>query len=249
MQTIARLYALSKRNIILRYKNSFAGFLWGFLKPLLYLMIFIVIFSSQFPSVSNYVLYATSGLIFWFFFSNVSSQSVQNIVSSAGLIKSINLPAILFPLSEMLSELFNFLLTLAVFLVVMHWFGIQYGLQLLLIIPCLVLFGAFCLGITLTLSSVNVFLRDAGILWNTIQPAIFYMTPIAYPEGMIPERFSFVVRFNPVYTFIKLGRSVFYDTQAPSSGLWLHCFCLAVFSFTLGLFVFNKLKNQFISAI
>ena len=249
MQTIARLYALSKRNIILRYKNSLAGFLWGFLKPLLYLMIFIVIFSSQFPSVNNYVLYATSGLIFWFFFSNVTSQSVQNIVSSAGLIKSINLPTILFPLSEMLSELFNFLLTLAVFLVIMYWFGIHYGWQLFLIIPYLVLFGAFCLGITLALSSVNVFLRDAGILWNTIQPALFYMTPIAYPESMIPAHFSFIIRFNPVYTFIKLGRSIFYDTGSSPSSLWLQCLYLSVLSFSFGLLVFNKLKNQFISAI
>ena len=249
MQTIARLYALSKRNIILRYKNSFAGFLWGFLKPLLYLLIFIVIFSSQFPSVNNYVLYATSGLIFWFFFSNVTSQSVQNIVGSAGLIKSINLPVILFPLSEMVSEIFNFILTLFVFFIVMYWFGMQYDLRLLLIIPCLVLFGTFCLGITLALCSVNVFLRDAGILWNTIQPAIFYMTPIAYPEGMIPPRFSFIVRYNPVYTFIKLGRSIFYDTSAPSAMLWLTCFCMAAASFMLGLFVFNRLKNQFISAI
>jgi ABC-2 type transport system permease protein len=249
MQTAARIYALSKRNIILRYKNSIAGFLWGFLKPLLYLLIFIVIFSSQFGSVSNYVLYATSGLIFWFFFSNVTSQSVQNIVSSAGLIKSINIPVILYPLAEMLSEIFNFLLTLFVFLVVMYWFGIQYNANLLLVLPCLVLFGLFCMGITLALSSVNVFLRDAGILWNTIQPALFYMTPIAYPEEMIPARFSFIIHFNPIYTFIKLGRSIFYNPSGPSGSLWLSCFCISVVTFLIGLMIFNKLKNQFISAI
>ena len=249
MQTIARIYALSRRNIILRYKNSLAGFLWGFLKPLLYLIIFIVIFSSQFKTVNNYILYATSGLIFWFFFSNVTSQSVNNIVSSAGLIKSVRLPVILFPLSEMLSELFNFLLTLLVFLVIMYWFGISYNFRLLLILPCIILFGAFSLGITLALSSINVFLRDAGILWNTIQPALFYMTPIAYPEGMIPPRFEFVIRYNPVYPYIKLGRSIFYDPQFPSVHLWIICTGLAVISFTGGLLIFNSLKNQFISAI
>lgn len=249
MQTIVRLYALSKRNIILRYKNSIAGFFWGFLKPLLYLLIFIVIFSAQFPSIGNYVLYATSGLIFWFFFSNVTSQSVQNIISSAGLIKSINLPVILYPLSEMLSEMFNFLLTLFVFLVVMYWFGIDYAPRLFLAIPCVILFSAFCLGITLVLSSVNVFLRDAGILWNTIQPAIFYMTPIAYPEGMIPDRFSFVLRYNPVYSFIRLGRAIFYEPQSPSASLWLSCLYIAALSFGFGMLVFNRLKRQFISAI
>ncbi len=249
MQIVAKIYALSKRNVILRYKNSIAGFLWGFLKPLLYLLIFIVIFSSQFETVNNYVLYATSGLIFWFFFSNVTGQSVQNIVSSAGLLKAIRLPAVLFPLSEMISEIFNFLLSLLVFGVVMYWFGLDYGTHLFLILPCILLFSIFSLGITLILSSVNVFLRDAGIIWNTVQPALFYMTPIAYPEGMVPERFSFVIRFNPVYHFISLGRGILYDPAILSAQLWIICLALAMASFVLGLIIFNALKNQFISAI
>ena len=116
VQNITRIYALSKRNVILRYKNSLVGFFWGFFKPLLYLLIFIVIFASQFPSVNNYILYATSGLIFWFFFSNVTNQAIGTIVGSAGLIKSLNIPVIFFPLSELIGELFNFFLTLIVFL-------------------------------------------------------------------------------------------------------------------------------------
>ncbi|MBK7040778.1 MAG: ABC transporter permease [Bacteroidetes bacterium] len=77
-----QLYALSKRNIILRYKHTLIGFLWGFIKPLMYLLIFIVIFSAQFSSVKNYVLYATSGILFWFFFSNIVSQGIQSIIQA-----------------------------------------------------------------------------------------------------------------------------------------------------------------------
>lgn len=83
MQFLNQLYALSKRNVILRYKHSLIGFLWGFIKPLIYLLIFIVIFSAQFSSVKNYVLYATSGILFWFFFSNIVSQGVQNIIQAS----------------------------------------------------------------------------------------------------------------------------------------------------------------------
>jgi len=249
MQTIARLYALSKRNVILRYKNSIAGFFWGFIKPLLYLLIFIVIFSAQFSSVKNYVLYATSGLIIWFFFANVTGQSVSNIVSSAGLIKSVKIPVVLFPLSEVVSELFNLALTLVVYAAVMHWFGLAYSFSLLLIFPAVVLFGFFTFGITLVLSSVNVFFRDVGILWNTITPAIFYLTPIAYPEDMIPERFQGIVKFNPIYYFIKLCREVLYGGICPSVNLWLQCLVLSVGMFGIGWWVFSKLKNQFISSI
>ena len=225
------------------------GFFWGFIKPLLYLLIFIIIFSSQFPSVNNYILYATSGLIFWFFFSNVTNQAIGTIVGSAGLIKSLNIPVIFFPVSEMLSELFNFLLTLIVFLVIMYWFGISYNYRLFLIIPCAILFSIFSLGVILMLSSLNVFFRDINIIWGTVQPALFYLTPIAYPESMIPAHYRMIIKCNPIYYFIKLGRSIFNDPVAPSSRLWIYCTIITAVMYIIGAFVFNKLKNQFISTI
>ncbi len=248
MQNITRIYALSKRNVILRYKNSAVGFLWGFFKPLLYLLILIVVF-SQVSNIDNYVLYATSGLIFWFFFANVTNQSIASIISSAGIIKSLNVPIVFFPLSEILSELFNFMLTIVVFMVAMNWCGIVYSWKLFLILPAAVLFSFFTLGITLILSSLNVFFRDVGILWTTVQPALFYLTPIAYPEALITKHYGFIVKFNPIYYYIKLGRIIIHDTTFPSAALWLHCVIIAVISFSLGFLIFNKLKNQFISSI
>ena len=249
MQGIDRLYALSKRNVILRYKSSLIGFFWGFFKPLLYLLIFVVIFSSQFNSVNNYVLYATSGLIFWFFFANVTNQSTANIIASSGLIKSLNIPVILFPLAEIIGEVFNLLLSLVVFFILMYWFGLHYDVKLLLIVPCVILFGFFTFGVTLLLSSLNVFFRDIGILWGTVQPALFYLTPIAYPETLIPPHYRLIIKCNPVYYFIKLARAIFYDAGAPPMRLWLYCIIIATVMYLLGAFVFNRLKNQFISTI
>ncbi len=249
MQNITRIYALSKRNVILRYKNSLAGFLWGFMKPLLYLLIMIVVFSKNFPDVQNYTLYALSGLILWFFFANVTAQSVGNIVGSTGLIKALNIPALFFPLSEVISELFNLMLSFVVFLIVMKWFGLEYSPRLLLIVPCSLLFALFAFGLSLMLCSVNVFFRDVGIIWNTVQPAIFYLTPIAWPEKMIPDDYKAVIQFNPIYYFIKLGRTIFYETTLPADSLWYTCIALSVGMYLVGQFIFNRLKNQFISAI
>jgi ABC-2 type transport system permease protein len=248
VQNFTRIYALSKRNVILRYKNSLVGFFWGFFKPLLYLLIFIVIFQSK-SNIPNYVLFVTSGLILWFFFSNVTGQSVGSIVSSSGLLKSLNIPAYFFPLSETIGELFNFLLTLVVFLVVMKWFGLVYSLRLLLIIPCIFLFALFSFGLNLFLSSINVFFRDIGIIWGTIQPALFFLTPIGYAESDIPERYSLFIKCNPVYYFLKLGRGILYEPVAPSWHQWSNCLIICSVMFILGQFVFSKLKNQFISAI
>lgn len=249
MQHLTQLYALSKRNIIVRYKHSLIGFFWGFFKPLLYLLIFIVIFSSQFSSTTNQVLYITSGILFWFFFSNCTSQGVQSIVQASGLLKSVYIPAILFPLAEVIGEIFNVVLALLVYFFVMQWFGMVYHWQLLWVIPILILFATFSFSITLILSSLNVFYRDIGILWNTIQPAIFYLTPIAYTENLIPERFSFVIKANPIYYFIKLFRYPLYDACAPDFNLMLKCVFITLLSLSVGIAIFNRLKNQFITAI
>jgi len=249
VQNITRIYALSKRNVILRYKNSLVGFLWGFMKPLIYLLIFIVMFSQSFPSVENYILFALSGLILWFFFSNVTSQSVGSIVGSAGLLKAINIPSYFFPLSEVLSELFNLLLTIVVFLVMMNWFGIVYSMKLFLILPLVLLFALFAYGLNLILSSINVFFRDIGIIWGTVQPALFYLTPIAYPENMIPEKYKLVIKLNPIYYFVKVGRTIFYDTFSPSAHAWNVCIMISFVTLGVGLLIYSRLKNQFISAI
>jgi ABC-2 type transport system permease protein len=248
-QNIQRIYALSRRNIILRYKNSIAGFLWGFIKPIIYLLIFIVVFSSQFSTINNYVLYATSGLIFWFFFANVTNQSIASIISSSGLIKALNVPVIFFPLSEMIGEIFNLLLSITVFLVVMYGFGIHYSFHLLLIIPLIVLFSLFTFGLNLLLCSLNVFFRDVGIIWTTVQPAIFYLTPIAYPESLIAGKYAIIVKLNPIYYFIKLAHCLIHDAIVPPLILWEQCIIIAFVMFVIGLIVFNKLRNQFISSI
>lgn len=249
MQNITRLYALSKRNIILRYKNSIAGFLWGFFKPLLYLLIFIVVFSKQFSTINNYTLYATSGLVFWFFFSNILNQSIGSIISSTGIIKSINVPVIFFPLSETISEIFNLLLTFAIFFIAMYWFGIVYSFKLLLIIPIIVLFSIFSFGLAMILSSLNVFFRDVGILWTTVQPALFYLTPIAYPKEVLTKFHPLILKLNPIYYFIETERIIVHQNAVPPLRLWLECTAISVVMFTMGYFIFNKLKQQFIAAI
>ncbi len=221
------------------------GFFWGFIKPLLYLLIFIPIFKAN-SKIENYTLYVSSGLILWFFFSNVTGQAIGSVVGSAGILKSLSIPAYFFPLSETISELFNLFLTIIIFLIAMYWFGIVYSARMLLIVPCVLLFFLFTLGLNLLLCSMNVFFRDIGIIWGTIQPALFFLTPIAYN---IDPKYKLITECNPIYYFIKLGRSIFYDTVAPPMYLWCECIVIAAVMFGIGYIVFKALKNQFISAI
>lgn len=249
MQFFRALFALSQRNVVLRYKHSLIGFLWGFLKPLLYLLIFIVIFSAGFASVKHYVLYATSGILLWFFFSNIVSQSVPSIVQSAGILRSLRVNPVLLPLAEALTELFNLTLALVVYFVLMQWFGMQYSWNLFWLLPGLLLFMVFSFALGLLLSALHVYFRDVGILWTTLQPAFFYLTPVAYTEELIPAQFAFLIRYNPVYAFIRLLRKPLLEALPPDPGQWLQCTLLALGLLLPAGLIFQRLKNQFITAL
>src|SRR6478609_1485752 len=188
---------VATRNIKLRYKNSFLGFFWSLLNPLMYLTIFIVVFSRVFPSIENYPLFAITGLLFWNFFSTSSAQIINTIYEHAGILKSINVPPIVFPLSALVANLFNFVLSLIPFLILMFWFGLKLDLLLLTLIPFLILYSVFVFAISFMLACLNVYFRDISMFWNTVLPALFYATPVVYPVEQLPQSIRWLMLLNP----------------------------------------------------
>jgi ABC-type polysaccharide/polyol phosphate export permease len=241
------------KNLKLRYKNSMLGFLWTLLNPLFMLSIFVFVFSQVINGVENYPLYVLSGLIFWNFFSSSSNQMLGKIVESGGILKSVNIPPVIFPLASLMSNFINFLLTLIPFLALMIYFGFRPGFITLLIIPVLILFVIFTFSVSIILSCFNVYFRDVEMFWTTITPALFYATPVVYeaPKGM-----GLFMTLNPFAHFMELIRDILYRSQFEK----LHAYMwedipyrfgtTTLFTFVLfiiSLVVYNKLRKGFIS--
>jgi len=238
--------AVAARNVKLRYKNSLLGFVWSLLNPLLYLAIFIVVFSNAF-NMENYPLFILSGLLFYTFFSATSVQVLGSVLESGGILKSLGVPPIVFPISFLISSLVNLLLSLIPFFILMLFFGFVPTFTSLLIIPGIILLALFTLGFSLILCSLHVFFRDIGMFYNSILPAIFYLTPIAYPIEKVPEKFQFFLKLNPLYHFVMYFRQVIYYDKIPDIQIIITTVALAAFTIALGIYVFNSLKKGFIS--
>jgi ABC-type polysaccharide/polyol phosphate export permease len=235
------------KNLQLKYKHSALGFLWSLLHPFFYLLIFLAIFSTAFPAIQNYPLYVLSGLVFWIYFSGGTNQLSIVFIKNAHLIKSLNVPKLIYPITELGSELVSFLLGLIPFLIIMYFMGLNITFNLLWIIPVIALFSVFVFSIGLILGSLNVFFRDVGILWNTINPALFYLSPIAYSFQIVPERFKFIVKYNPIYHFMELVRNVLYDGTAPSLHYVGRCLMITSVAVIIAFLVYRKTRNGFIS--
>ena len=239
--------SLVVKDLKLKYKNSILGYFWSLLHPIIYIAIFYIVFSKAFPSVDNYALYVISGILFWTFFSTGTSQMTTSIVSNGHILKSVFIPAYFFPLSLLMSALINFMLSLAPFVIVMVILGAKIDFHLICVIPIVLLFSVFTYGFGLFLGALNVFYRDVNMIWMSFSPAIFYATPIAYVIDIVPEKWLFIYKFNPVTHFLEATHHVIYD------GLWLTiqelCILtiLASISLYVGITIYKKLEKGFVS--
>ena len=223
------------------------GIVWSFIHPLFYLLIFNFVFSKAFSDIINYSLFVLSGLIFWVYFSGSCNQLSQTFIKNSHLIKSLHVKKILYSFSEQLTELISFLAGFLLFYFLMLYLHLSINLSFLYIIPIILLFSLFTFSVGLILGSLNVFFRDVGILWNTLNPALFYLTPIAYTINIIPQEYSFYFKLNPLYHFLFIIRKVLHEGIAPDFRHSMYCVIITAFTFLLSVIIYKKTKNGFIS--
>jgi ABC-2 type transport system permease protein len=240
-------FVLAVKNVKVRYKNSILGFFWSLLNPLIFLFIFVVVFSRAFGSIENYPLYALSGIIFWIFFSTTTTQILYSVMESAAILKCIKIPTIIFPISSLLASLINLLLSFIPFALIIFLLGFKASIVTLFLIPILFAYALFIFGISLVLCAFNVYFRDVGLLWTSLIPAFFYLTPIVYPLEIIPIRFQWIIKLNPLLYYIESFKLVIYSDSLPPLTYIAIISFLSIFLLILGLWAFYKLERGFIS--
>jgi ABC-2 type transport system permease protein len=238
---------LAWKNIRLRYRGSLLGFLWALLSPLLFLLIFLFVFRRAFPAIPNYPVFALTGLIFWTFFATVSGHILGSLVENAGVLKSMAVPPLAFPLGHLLAGLLNLLLSFLPFGFILFNFGWRPQPVHLLVVPITLLLSMFLFGVGLGLCALNVYFRDIGLLWSTLLPALFYLTPIAYPPSLLPTELAWVAALNPLYHFIGLVRTVLVDGLLPGWDQWVSATWCAALGLVSGLLIHQWLRRGYVA--
>lgn len=210
------LQELVKRDIKVRYKRSILGIFWTMLNPLLMMLITTLVFSNLFRgSIQNFPIYVLSGYLVWTFFSQSTIAASSSILDSAGLTRKVYVPAALFPLASVVSALVNLALSLVPLVLLMLVTGGTFSWALLVLPISALVLCLFCLGVGLILASSAVFFRDAIYTYQVLLVAWMYLTPLFYPEQIIPDRFRIFVYINPLYHLVQLFRSPVYSGAFP----------------------------------
>ncbi|MFC2028849.1 ABC transporter permease [Chloroflexota bacterium] len=236
---------LVKRDLISRYKRSVLGVAWTLLNPLGTMLILTLVFSALFNSVQGYPIYLLSGLIAWNFFAQTSSATLNQNIWGSSLLHRIYLPRTAFSISTLGTGLVNFVLTIFLLIFIIVVIGFHFHITILFVPVAILLLSMFTLGFSLLFSTLAIYFPDVVDMFQVVLSAWMYLTPIFYPEEIIPMPLrTWLLGLNPMYYFIQLFRLPVYDGVIPSSQLILISFGIALITLLIGWSVFTSKSNE-----
>lgn len=238
---------LVSRDFKTKYKRSALGMAWSFLNPLLTMSVQYVVFSTLFKSdIPNYPVYLLSGIVFFNFFNEAVSMGMTSITGNASLIKKVYMPKYIYPVSRILSSLVNFALAIIPLFLVMLITGTAFTPALLLLIFDMLCLLGFVTGMSLLLTTAMTFFQDTQFLWGVVSMMWMYLTPLFYPESIIPAQFLTVYHMNPMYQYITFARICIIDGVSPEPMAYLWCILSSVVVLGLGILTFKRHQDKFV---
>lgn len=239
---------LVSKDIKLKYRRSFLGYLWSILNPLMIMVIMVIVFSSMFRSdIENFPVYLIIGQTLFNFMSESTTQAIFSITGNAALLKKTYVPKYVFTVSKVTSSFVNMLFALGALIIVFVVCRVTPNIYYLLIPLILLQEYIFCLGLGLLLAQSSVFFRDIQYIYNAVITAWMYLTPMFYPITLLPDALRrLVMTLNPMYFYIAEFRQIVLENRMPDPYLLVAGTVAALLVLVVGTGAFLKTQDKFI---
>lgn len=258
------LQELTRKNVKLKYRNSWLGIFWSFLQPLLNMAVLSVVFGGLFGKHSQYIIcypvFLFTGRLIYDFFNTATKQAMISFRKNSAIIKKVYVPKYMYPLSSIFSCFVTFAISLLCYIVVWIFFrftGISGGANLtinwhavLFFVPMFLIL-VFSTGVGLILSVLNVYFRDIEYIWDVLTRLMLYMVPILYPLQNINKDgdrdwIVYVIKINPLYSMIELFRQCVLYGIDMSWKLLLYATVVSFATLGVGMLIFNWRSDDLI---
>ena len=250
-----RLYAFDEllkqliiRDIKLKYRRSYLGYLWSILNPLMLMMVLVIVFSNLFRfDIQNFPVYLLSGQVIFSFMVEATNASVSSIIGNATLLKKTYVPKYIFVLAKVTSSLVNMLFSMIALIIVMIFTQVTITLNIFWIPVIFLELYIFSLGLGFLLSSSAVFFRDIQYLWGVFISIWMYLTPIIYPVSIISEEYRWYYdNLNPMVNYVNQFRDAALSGNIITLDSLVQGILVATLTLLIGLWLFNRKQNEFI---
>lgn len=220
---------------------------WSVLSPLCNLAVMMLVFSQLFGrNVDHYVIYLFSGNIIMAYYRESTNNGMTSLLSNAAIITKINVPKYLFLLSQNVSALINFGLTVGIYFLFCIGDGIKFTPAMFMLpfsIICLVVMN---IGIGMILSALYVLFRDLRYLYGIFLTILNYLSAIFYTVDRFPLLFQRLLLINPVYANIRYWRIIVLNGTIPSPAYHGLLVFYALFYLALGAIAYKRLNHRFV---
>jgi len=250
------ILSLTKRELAARYRGSALGIIWALLTPIVMIAIFTIIFAGIFKakfgvssSQWDYALYLFCGLLPWNAFQESLQLSSSTIVAHANLVKRVVFPLETLPVSLSLAaavnQLFGTIVLVAAIVILRREIHPTIVFLPLILIPQIIAtFGGAWL-----VASLGVFIRDIVQGIALVLMAWMYLTPIIYPESLVPEAYRGIVNLNPFTPLVRNYRRIILEGSPPDWRGLAYFTIFGLVSFVVGYWWFARTRKNFADVI
>jgi ABC-2 type transport system permease protein len=209
------LVTLVRKELKIKYKNSALGFVWSLLNPMLYLVVFYLVFTYFIPAAIPYFpIFLLSGLLPYNLFSAGLSGGTSSIVGNTSLVTKVWFPREILPLASIGAALVHFGLQLAVLAGALVAFRYQPSWSYLpLIVPALLVLLLLVAALSIFLAAINVYARDTQHLLELVLLAWFWMTPIVYVYAQVQDKVGNWALLNPLTPIVITMQRAIWGTR------------------------------------
>jgi len=214
------LYFLVWRDVKVRYKQTALGVAWSVLQPFLTMVVFTIFFGRLAGVPSDgvpYPLFSLAALVPWTYFSTAVSNGSSSLVGNQHLIAKVYFPRVLVPLTAVLMPTVDLAVSFGMLAILMAWYHVIPMVAMLLLPLYVALAVVSAFAVTLCTSALTVRYRDARYVLPFLVQTWLFVTPVAYPASMVPERWRLLYAVNPMATVVEGFRASLFGTPAPGA--------------------------------
>ena len=238
---------LVSRDFKEKYKRTVLGMGWSVMSPLLNLLVMVLVFTKLLGrNTPHYTIYVFCGNLVMSYFRESTRGGMRSLVANRAIITKINVPTYMFLLSNNVSSLINFGLTLSVFFLLCIIDHITFTWRFVLLIYPIICLTIFNIGVGLILSACFVFFQDTGYLYEILLTLINYLSAVFYRIDGFSATVQRLFLCNPLYCFIHYFRCIVINTSVPSLQFHLLCLFYAMLSLAIGAWFYKRYNHQFL---
>ncbi len=240
---------LVARDIKLKYRRSFLGYVWSVLNPLLIMLVLTVVFSRLLGrKIENYPVYLVCGRMLFDFMKTSTNNAMRSVIGNSSLLRKVYVPKYIFTLAKVTSSMVDTMFSLGALVIVMLVTHAKFHIYIIMTPLVIIQLYIFCCGLGFFLAQANVFFRDVQYIYSALTTAWMYLTPIIYQlDDRFPKWLQILIKgFNPMYYYVAQFRDLVYYGQIPGPRIFWGGWLIAFLTLLIGVWSFQRSKDRFV---